>query len=92
MDSEIRKGNKKEKKEEPLIFLFKGVYSQLDELEIFHAIVHNKTIDDGLNRLKKQNVYYAHFTLEKEKLMNEYNKKLEEFKLYQQEMFKKIFD
>lgn len=92
MDREVKKTTKKEKKEEPLIFLFKGVHSQLDEIEVYHAIVHNKTIDDGLTRLKKQDVYYSHFTAEKEKLMNEYNEKLNEFKSYQKEMFKILFD
>ncbi|PLS19503.1 hypothetical protein CVD28_03545 [Bacillus sp. M6-12] len=89
---EYKKPKKQEKKEEPLIFLQKGYYHRLDKLDIHHAIVHDKTVDDGLTRFKKYDIHFARVTPKKEQLMKEYNDKLEEFKKYQNEMFEKIFE
>lgn len=80
------------KKEEKLIWLQKGYYSQLDELTFHKAVVHDKTLDDGLSRFKKHEIYHSPVTPEKLELMNDYNNKLQEFKSYQKETFDKIFN
>jgi hypothetical protein len=89
---EYKKPKKAEKKEEELIFLQKGFFYQLDELDTHTATIHDKTVDDGLTRWKKHDIYFARLTPEKEELMKEYNEKLKEFKKYREEMFGKIFE
>lgn len=79
------------KKEETLIWLFKGYHSQLDELKFEEAIVHEKTLDVGWSRYKKHEIHHAPATTENVDLMNEYNERLTAFKAYQKEMFEKIF-
>lgn len=81
----------KESREMPIYTLDKNVYGQLEPISEKEGIIHPKTVEFYSFREKKHNVFHATVTSEREKMVEEYNQKLDEFLQYQKEMFAQIF-
>lgn len=82
------------KKEEKVTVFYRSRagYSEMDNIRKDEVIIHDKIIEIDRIKYKKYAIDYVLLTEEKAALVDEYNRKLAEFKAFKKEMLQQIFD